>query len=81
MPTVYRLNGIKIDVYSRDHLPPHFQAIYGGDEVLLVIKTLKIYAGSLPTKQLNQVQKWAGNSKTKVFLMNNFYRLNPYLRK
>ena len=42
MPTFYVINSIKIDVYSRDHLPPHFHALYAEHEVLIVIKTLKL---------------------------------------
>lgn len=81
MPTVHRIDSIKIDVYSRDHLPPHFHALYGEFEALIEIKTLKIYAGSLPLKQLNKVITWASNPVIREFLLNNFYYLNPKLRK
>lgn len=81
MPTIHKINSIKIDIYSRDHLPPHFHAIYGEYEVLVIIKTLKIYQGSLPKKQLNMVIDWASGPKVKEMLLNNFNRLNPNLRK
>lgn len=61
MPTLHILNSIKIDVYSRDHLPPHFHALYAEHEILIVIKTLKTYAGSLPGRQHKIVIKWANN--------------------
>lgn len=81
MPTIHRIDSIKIDVYSRDHLPPHFHAIYAEHEVLLVIKTLEIYEGSLPNTQLKIVREWANDPKVKKILLENFKRLNPNLRQ
>ena len=80
MPTLHVINSIKIDVYSRDHLPPHFHALYAEHEVLIVIKTLKTYAGSLPVRQQKIVLDWAKSEEVKRFLLENFKRLNPNLR-
>ncbi len=80
MPTLHVINSIKIDVYLRDHLPPHFHALYAEHEVLIVIKTLKTYAGSLPIRQLKMVLEWARSERIKTFLLENFKRLNPNLR-
>ena len=77
MPTLHVINSIKIDVYSRDHLPPHFHALYAEHEVLIVIKTL---AGSLPIRQEKMVLEWAKSEQIKTFLLENFKRLNPNLR-
>ena len=81
MPTLYIINSIKIDIYSRDHLPPHFHALYAEHEILIVIKTLKTYAGFLPVRQHKAVLAWAKNEEIKKFLLENFKRLNPNLRK
>lgn len=80
MPTIHIINSIKIDVYSRDHLPPHFHAIYAEHEILVVIKTLKTYAGSLPAKQHRIILDWAKTDEIKTFLLENFKKLNPHLR-
>lgn len=64
MPTIHLLNSIKILMYFNDHAPPHFHAKYNEYEVLIVIETLEIYAGSLPKKQLNSVLEWAAVNKT-----------------
>jgi Domain of unknown function (DUF4160) len=80
MPTLHILNSIKIDVYSREHLPPHFHALYAEHEILVVIKTLSTYAGSLPTRQHQTVLDWATSEDVKAFLLENFKRLNPNLR-
>lgn len=39
--------------------PPHFHAIYGEDEAVFEIRTLRIYAGSLPRRAHNLVLEWA----------------------
>ncbi|MDH5415448.1 MAG: DUF4160 domain-containing protein [Flavobacteriaceae bacterium] len=77
MPTLKIIDSIKIDVYSREHPPPHFHAIYAEYEELIEIETLTTYAGSLPKKQRNKVVEWATGNQD--YLMNNFERLNPGL--
>jgi len=59
MPTFFFIDGIKIDFYYNDHVPPHFHAIYAEDEVLIEIETLDVYRGSLPKPQQKKVMKWA----------------------
>jgi len=81
MPTIHNIQSIKIDVYSREHLPPHFHAIYAEHEILIEIRTLMTYGGSLPIKQHKQVINWAKEEKVKAFLLENFYRLNPKFKK
>ena len=81
MPTIHTINSIKIDLYSREHLPPHFHVLYAEYEILITIKTLKTYAGEIPIKQYKQVIKWASNKNVQENLLENFYRLNPKLRK
>ena len=80
MPTLYIIDSIKIDVYSREHLPPHFHALYAEHEILIVIKTLKTYAGSIPNRQYKKIINWAKSEEIKSFLLANFTRLNPNLR-
>ena len=76
MPTIHTINSIKIDVYSREHLPPHFHAIYAEHEILIEIETLDTYSGYLPNRQYNLVIEWANNVKVQSFLLENFRRLN-----
>ena len=79
MPTLHVLNSIKI-VYSRNHLPPYFHALYTEFEILIIIKTLKTYAGSLPVRQHKRILEWVKTEVVKNFLLANFKRLNPSLR-
>jgi hypothetical protein len=62
-------------MYFDDHLPPHFHAEYNEFEVLIEIKTLKIYAGFLPNKQFKKVKEWASNNQ--VFLLEKWNEFNP----
>ena len=59
MPTYFRFDGIKIDLYFKDHVPPHFHAIYAEYEELIEIETLKTYRGNLPSTQHKRVINWA----------------------
>ena len=81
MPTIHMVDSIKIDVYGRDYPPPHFHAIYAGQEALVEIKTIEIYVGQLPTLQWRKVLQWAKKPGMQAFLLENFNRLNPQLRK
>lgn len=75
MPTIKLIDSIKIDVYSRDHPPPHFHALYAEYEELIVIETLETYAGELPKAQRAKVIDWA--EKNSSYLMVTFNKLNP----
>ena len=77
MPTVKTIDKIKIDIYSREHSPPHFHAKFAEFEELIEIETLKTYAGNLPRVQRKKVTDWAaGNIQ---FLLDIFNQLNPRL--
>lgn len=54
MTTLHLFEGIKVEVYSRDHLPPHIHLRYGGDEALLEIQSGAILAGHLPVLVLRK---------------------------
>ncbi|HAH25516.1 MAG TPA: DUF4160 domain-containing protein [Prolixibacteraceae bacterium] len=75
MPTIKMMDSVKIDVYSRDHLPPHFHAIYAEYEELIEIETLKTYIGKLPAVQRKKVMDWA--KENKEYRMGIFKQLNP----
>ncbi len=77
MPTIKIIDSIKIDVYSREHSPPHFHVLFAEYEELIVIETLETYVGHVPSAQRKKVIKWA--KKQKELLLKNFKRLNPKL--
>jgi Domain of unknown function (DUF4160) len=77
MPTVDIVDGVKINLYNGDHRPPHVHALYNEFEVLLVIETAKVYAGSLPGKQMKKAIKWLEENNN--WALQVFYELNPTL--
>ena len=59
MTTISMFCGIKVTMYWADHMPPHFHATYGGEEVIVSINDLEVLDGSLPGKQLKILLGWA----------------------
>jgi len=48
MPTISRFFGIAIEMFWREHNPPHFHATYAEDEAVFEIESLDIIRGQLP---------------------------------
>lgn len=46
---------IKICIYWKDHMPPHFHAFYGSAEVLVSIEELEVLEGMILSKQLKML--------------------------
>ena len=59
MPEISRFFGIVIKMFWDDHNPPHFHAFYGGEQVLIDINSLSVFAGRLPPRALGLMIEWA----------------------
>lgn len=59
MPTISRFYGIVIRMYFSDHAPPHFHAVYGGEEAVIAIGSGALIRGRLPARALGLVRQWA----------------------
>ena len=59
MSELCRFYGIIIHMYFDDHGPPHFHALYGGDEALVGIDSLAVLHGRLPPRAQGLVVEWA----------------------
>jgi len=59
VPTISRFYGIVIRMYFSDHAPPHFHALYSGEEAVIAIATGEVIRGSLPDRALRLVREWA----------------------
>jgi hypothetical protein len=68
MPCIARVGGIRIDMYHRDHNPPHFHAIDGDDEALFRIADLSILQGGLSSASERAVKVWASNHQSALAL-------------
>jgi hypothetical protein len=58
MPRISEFFGIVIWMYYKDHQPPHFHAVYGGEEALFLIGTGELYEGHLSRRTMRLVQEW-----------------------
>jgi len=58
MPRLSEFYGIVVYMYWKDHNPPHFHAIYAGDEALVIIADGTFLAGSLPRTAARLVREW-----------------------
>lgn len=59
MPTISVFYGIVIQMFWREHNPPHFHATYGGEEVVIEIRTLEVMEGAISRRALPMVLEWA----------------------
>ena len=59
MPTISTFYGILIQMFWKDHAPPHFHALYAEDEALIDIRTLGVMEGQLTRRALALVFEWA----------------------
>ena len=59
MPEICRFYGIVIRMYTREHAPPHFHAVYADNEASVGIDSLAILQGTLPARARQLVIEWA----------------------
>ncbi|MDX2248734.1 MAG: DUF4160 domain-containing protein [Bacteroidia bacterium] len=76
MPLISTFFGIAIYMYFDDHAPPHFHAKYGGDQVLIDIRELRIIAGKTSPRALGLIIEWANLHQKE--LLENWYRGEKY---
>lgn len=66
MPTISSFYGILIQMFWKDHAPPHFHALYAEDEALIDIRTLEMIEGYLPRRALALVLEWAQEHRNEL---------------
>jgi hypothetical protein len=63
MPTISIFFGITVQMYWRDHPPPHIHVFYGGAEALIAIETGEVLGGGLPPGALRLVRAWIAEKR------------------
>jgi hypothetical protein len=58
MPTISIFFGIVVQMYWRDHAPPHVHAFYQGFEALVEFESGKVFRGHYPPAAASLVRKW-----------------------
>jgi hypothetical protein len=66
MPRLSVFYGIVVEIYWREHGPPHFHATYAEHEASIDIRELAIIRGSLPRRAATMVVEWASNHQTEL---------------
>ena len=66
MPTISVFYGIVIQMFWREHNPPHFHALYGEHEALIDIRELRVMRGSLPRRAMALVLEWAAEHREEL---------------
>jgi hypothetical protein len=72
MPTIAVFYGIVVQMYWRDHGPPHLHAFYQGFEALIAIESGEILGGRLPPGALRLLRDWV--AQRRALLMENWQR-------
>jgi len=73
MPEISRFLGIVIQMYPRDHLPPHFHAVYAGADAIVGIRPVAVLEGRLSPRVTALIVEWAQLHQAE--LMANWDRL------
>lgn len=66
MPTISIFYGIAIQMFHRDHLPPHLHAKYHGSEAQVRIADGEIHRGYLPPTARRLVKRWVLRYKAEL---------------
>lgn len=59
MPTISTFYGLIIQMYFREHAPPHFHVKYDDYAAVVDIRNVQITDGKLPRRATNLVLDWA----------------------
>ncbi len=67
MPTLCLLDGIAIRLNTREHMPPHFHAFFGGDEISVNLDDdLTVRAGRISSAKQRLLMQWAAVHKEEL---------------
>ncbi|MGH8593583.1 MAG: DUF4160 domain-containing protein [Gammaproteobacteria bacterium] len=66
MPTISIFYGIVIQMFWREHGPPHFHVLYAEHEALIDLVELRVIRGSLPRRALALVLEWAAEHRDEL---------------
>jgi microcystin-dependent protein len=58
LPTIAIINGVRLVIYPKDHLPPHLHAIFAENDAMISIATGDLLEGKLPAARLQAVRAW-----------------------
>ena len=77
MPCLTKIQGVKICVYSNDHVPPHIHALFGEYEILIDIREITLIKGDMPNSKRRVALDYVNMNQED--LLDAFYKLNPQI--
>jgi hypothetical protein len=77
MPCLTKIQGIKLCVYSNDHVPPHIHALFGEYEALIAIREVEVIKGDIPNNKRRIAFEYVRANQQD--LLDTFYQLNPHI--
>jgi hypothetical protein len=66
VPTISVFFGFVVQMYWRDHPPPHIHVFYQGFEALISIENEEVLGGSLPPAALRMIREWIGRRRAEL---------------
>ncbi len=66
MPTISVFYGIVIQMFWREHGPPHFHALYAEHEAIIDLRDFSVTRGSLPRRAMALVLEWASDHRDEL---------------
>ena len=58
MPTIAIIDGVRIVIYPKDHLPPHIHVFFGGAEMQISIATGRVLNGRIAKSKMRLIDDW-----------------------
>ena len=75
--TVARIEGMKIEIYSNEHPPPHFHVVAPDYRASFTLDSCRLIEGSMPSRQRRKVEYWFHKMNAKAALVSVWNRTRP----
>lgn len=79
-PIISSFYGIKISIYTKEHLPPHCHCEYAEYKLVINLDTLQIIEGRVPPRIFRRIIKWLLIEENRNMLLEKFHEKNPHLK-
>ena len=77
MPRVHSFDSCQINIYPKDHMPPHFHVVASDSREWLVrIDNGEVLEGDRNTRAIRSALEWAAKPVNRTYLMHYFWELH-----
>lgn len=65
--TIGHINGVKVEIFAKEHPPPHFRVLYQGSSANYIIRDCKLIGGSGEVlRHKKKIRIWWKDNKQKI---------------